>query len=161
MPFKLRKILIKIFFADFTYCNGLFEKIIFDYFFAGIVQSIRLFVHGVLIVSLVENSFPHVLILLHSCHFLNVFIYDFKQIFVCLFLNMSLLVVFVFVEFVFLLKKVIHVIFSQFFYLFVDFTFHLLGISKFVSQRVNTCAYLFSKSRKCAARSDGSKKFKH
>jgi hypothetical protein len=129
VPFELWKVLIQIFFADFANCNCLFEKIVFDNFFTSIVQSIGLFVHGMFVISLVENSFSHIFVLLHSSHFFNVFNNDFKQIFVSLLLNMRFLWVFIFFKFIFLFEKLVDIFTSQLFDLFVDLTLNLFRIT--------------------------------
>ena len=66
---------------------SLFDKVILNVLSAVQVGFVSLLIHSDLIVSLIVNSFSHVLVLLHSNHFLDILLNEVQQVNVSLLLD--------------------------------------------------------------------------
>lgn len=129
---------------------GLLDEVVLDILSAVQVSFVGSLVHGNLVVSLVVDSFSHVLVLLHSNNLLDVLFDELEQVDVSLFLDVLIVRVDLSLELVLDVEQLTNVFLTDFLESLVHVTFNVLFVTNLVGLWEDAGAYLLGKRRECS-----------
>lgn len=121
---------------------GLLDQVVLDILSAVQVSFVGSLVHGDLIVSLVVDSFSHVLVLLHSHNLLDVLLDELEQVDVSLFLDVLIVRVDLSLELVLDVEQLTNVFLTDFLESLVHVTFDVLFVTNLVGLWEDASAHL-------------------
>lgn len=121
---------------------GLLDQVVLDILSAVQVSFVGSLVHGDLIVSLVVDSFSHVLVLLHSHNLLDVLLDELEQVDVSLFLDVLIVRVDLSLELVLDIEQLTNVFLTDFLESLVHVTFDVLFVTNLVGLWEDASAHL-------------------
>ena len=157
----LSKVFLEVNWVGLANGLSLLDKVILNVLSAVQISFVGLLVHCDLIVSLIVNSFSHVLVLFHSNHFLDVLLNKVEQVNVGLLLDVLIIRVDFSLELVLDVEQLTNVLLTDLLEFLIHVTFNIIVVTDLIGLWKDAGAYLLGQRREGTSGSNGSEELEY